>query len=147
MGCSSLLGILELGLIRQIRKLFLFPLKAFWKSLTLERTFFQTPNSWPMNDRADPLDGWAIGDVNNASSGASLDLYGKLFIYLRDEFSKFLNRFTIVKMDFQLYCIDVKELAQHLDQKTYDRIEVRPFCKYATCSSNTLGLKHHRRRS
>jgi hypothetical protein len=99
-----------------------------------------------MNDKSDPLDGWPIGDVNKTSSGATLDIYGKLFCYLRDEFSKFLNRLTSVKIEFQLYCLDVKKLAPHLDQKTYNRIEVRPFHKCAISSSNTTGLEHHRRR-
>jgi hypothetical protein len=129
MACYYLLDTLELGLICQIRAL--CPLQNWLKPLTLERTFFQTPTVWPMNDRSDPLYGWPIGDVNKASSGAILDIYGKLFSYLRDEFGKFLNRLTSVKIEFQLYCLDVKELAPHLDQKTYNRIEVRPSHKCA----------------
>jgi hypothetical protein len=77
-----------------------------------------------MNDKADPLDGWPIRDVSKMPSRATLDMYGKLFVYLRTEFSKFLDRLTTVKIDFQLYCLDVKELPPHLEQKTYNRIEV-----------------------
>ncbi|KAF2875898.1 hypothetical protein BDV95DRAFT_285156 [Massariosphaeria phaeospora] len=87
-------------------------------------TFFQTANSWPMNDKADPLDGWSIGDVNKTSHTASLDVYGKLFIYLRDEFGKFLHRLNSGKSDFHLHRLDVRELPPHLNANTYNRIEV-----------------------
>jgi hypothetical protein len=89
----------------------------------MKRTLFQT-REWPLDDRADPLNGWPIGEVNKKSSGATLDLYGKLFVYLRDEFSKFLSRLINVKIDFQLYGLDVKELPPHLEQNKYNRIEV-----------------------
>ncbi|KAF2644956.1 hypothetical protein P280DRAFT_504434 [Massarina eburnea CBS 473.64] len=87
-------------------------------------TLFQTPNHWPMDDKADPLDGWSIGGVNKMSTSATLDMYGKLFSYLRDEFSKFLDRLSKVKIDFQLYHLDVKDLPPHLDKEAYNRIEV-----------------------
>ncbi|KAF2714991.1 hypothetical protein K504DRAFT_395900 [Pleomassaria siparia CBS 279.74] len=87
-------------------------------------TLFQTPNSWPMDDKADPLAGWCIRDVNKMSSRATLDLYGNLFAYLRDELGKFLDRLVSVKIDFQLYCLDVRDLPPHLDHKAYNRIEV-----------------------
>ncbi|KAF2792338.1 hypothetical protein K505DRAFT_307801 [Melanomma pulvis-pyrius CBS 109.77] len=87
-------------------------------------TFFQTSNVWPLGDQADPLSGWSIADVVETPSLAANDWYGKLFIHLRDEFSKFLERLRLVKINFTLLNVDAKELPIYLDRNTYARIEV-----------------------
>ncbi|KAJ0423532.1 hypothetical protein BJY00DRAFT_321672 [Aspergillus carlsbadensis] len=55
-------------------------------------TFFLPPYVWPMDDKADPLDGWPIREVARVQTMAKEDLYGKLYIYLRKVFQKFLDR-------------------------------------------------------
>jgi hypothetical protein len=131
MVCSYPLDIPGLGILHRIRTFFPFqnlPLQL----LTSERTLFQTPNTWPMDDKADPLNGWSITDVHKVSSRAAFDLYGKLFAYLHTEFTKFLDHLVTVKVDFQLYCLDVRSLTPLLEQNTYNRIEVCPLIKEPT---------------
>ena len=86
--------------------------------------FFQSSNAWPMDDKADPLAGWPIWEVRHAPSTASQDVYGKLFVYLREAIGKFLRSLDTGTTDFELYNLDAKELPQHLYQDWYDRIEV-----------------------
>jgi hypothetical protein len=93
-----------------------------------------------MDDKVNPLDGWSFGDVIKTPSRATHDLYGKLFAYLHAEFSKFLGRLTTVKIDFELYSLDVFELPPHLQQNTYNRIEVRPVIKALTTSTRLPSL-------
>ncbi len=100
------------------------------RGIDFDRTFFQTSNVWPLDDKADPLSGWPIADVVETTSRAANDWYGKLFIHLRDEFSKFLARLRLVKINFTLLNVDAKELPIYLDRNTYARIEVRsPFSR------------------
>lgn len=77
-----------------------------------------------MDDKADPLAGWALWEVSRTPSNASNDAYGKLFVYLREVMQKFLRRLATGSATFELYNIDVRELPEHLASEIYDRIEV-----------------------
>jgi hypothetical protein len=94
--------------------------------LTLGRTFFQEPGEWPLMDSADPLDGWLHADYMPYTPIAKADVYGGLFYFLRDIFSKFSNRVRNTSILFQLYSMDAEELPEYLPQdgKAFDRIEV-----------------------
>ena len=77
-----------------------------------------------MDDQADPLTGWPIWEVRKRPCIASQDIYGKLFEYLKDVMSNFLERLSIGNVDFELYRMDAEELSHHLTANSYDRIEV-----------------------
>lgn len=77
-----------------------------------------------MDDKADPLDGWPIEDIEQTASPAVNDLYGKLATYLRRTISKMLERLTAVKVHFQVYNMDARDLPGHLKEHSYARIEV-----------------------
>ncbi|KAF5679612.1 monoterpene epsilon-lactone hydrolase [Fusarium heterosporum] len=89
-------------------------------------TIFQEDTSaWPMFDDADPLVGWPALDVEGTSSGpAKFDIYGKLFYYLRSILRDFLDRMNVLKVDFRLLQVDARRTPKHLEDKTFDRIEV-----------------------
>jgi hypothetical protein len=53
---------------------------------------------WPLNDKADPLDGWPIAHVSKTVAKATQDLYGNLYIYLLEEFCRFLARIATVNV-------------------------------------------------
>ncbi|KAI3324399.1 hypothetical protein HD806DRAFT_522187 [Xylariaceae sp. AK1471] len=93
-------------------------------------TFFQGPGFWPFDDKADPLSGWRIDEVNQTPSHAAEDLYGRLFIYLREVFDKFLRRLVTGNLHFELHNVDARELSKHLDAKKYARIEVSNICDF-----------------
>ena len=77
-----------------------------------------------MDDKADPSGGWPILDVQQTSSPAPRDWYGKLFIYLHDVLKRFLDRLEKIRISFDLYNVDVKELPQHLEPNKYSKLEV-----------------------
>jgi hypothetical protein len=79
---------------------------------------------WPVCDKADPSDGWPIMEVQQTPYPATRDWYGKLFFYIHNELSKFLERLGKLQVSFNLYNVDVKELPLHLEPATYARIEV-----------------------
>lgn len=53
------------------------------------------------------------------------DCYGELFAYLQDTFCAFLPRVGQVSVDFEMHCMDFKELPQYLGKDKNPRIEVR----------------------
>jgi hypothetical protein len=77
-----------------------------------------------MDDKSDPSDGWPILDIQQTSSPASNDWYGKLFIYLHNLLERFLERLKEIQVSFDLYNVDVNELSQYLKSDRYSRIEV-----------------------
>lgn len=77
-----------------------------------------------MDDKADQLDGWPIQYIEQTASPAVNDLYGKLAPYLRRTISKMLERLTAVKVHFQVYNMDARDLPGHLKEHSYARIEV-----------------------
>ncbi|KEY72821.1 hypothetical protein S7711_04410 [Stachybotrys chartarum IBT 7711] len=95
------------------------------------RTGFDTPNPvvfqsserWLMDDKRDPLDGWPVSDVRRKQSVAVDDCYGELFAYLQDTFGAFLSRLGEINVDFEIHCLDVKELPEYLGKDRYTRIE------------------------
>lgn len=82
-----------------------------------------------MDDQADPLAGWSHWEVHHTPSTASHDVYGKLFIHLREVMQKFLRRLATGKTNFELYHVDVGRLPQYLTRDIYDRIEVSTLVK------------------
>jgi len=104
-------------------------------------TLFHNSQSWPMYDKADPSDGWLPLDVQQASSAAQRDWYGKLFIYLHSVFHRFLDRLGTIRVSFDLYNVNVNELPQHLESDKYSRIEVANICDAGYIGiRNTLSL-------
>lgn len=79
---------------------------------------------WPMDDKADPLNGWPIWEVRHTQSPVMGDLYGKLFIYLRVRFKVFLKRLATTRIDFEMRNVDARDLRQYLESDKYARIEV-----------------------
>lgn len=78
-----------------------------------------------MKDNADPLHGWSLEEVSNTTSGAATaDLYGKLFIYLRNMLRAFLSRIRNSKISFKLLHLDASSLPGHLDNDSFSRIDV-----------------------
>lgn len=92
--------------------------------ITPFRTLFQDAKAWPLCDRADPLAGWDIREVDRIITPAREDLYGKLFVYLYDMFNNFQNRLGIINISFELYSLDVRDLSKYLETDRYSRIEV-----------------------
>ncbi|KAJ5890842.1 uncharacterized protein N7473_007070 [Penicillium subrubescens] len=87
-------------------------------------TFFQTDDTWPMRDNADPLHGWSLGEVFSTTSGAATaDTYGKLFYYLRGLLHSFLDRIFELKVSFKLLHLDAADLPDHLDEDSFSRID------------------------
>ncbi|KAF7175088.1 hypothetical protein CNMCM7691_006492 [Aspergillus felis] len=88
-------------------------------------TFFQSANTWPMNDNADPLHGWSLDEVSATSTGpATTDIYGKLFFYIRGMLRSFLGRLPSLKLSFELFQLDAARLPDHLENNSFSRIEV-----------------------
>ena len=78
-----------------------------------------------MDDKADPSDEWPTLDVQQTSSPALRDWYGKLFIHLHGVLERFLERLKKIRISFDLYNVDVNELPEHLEFDKCSRIEVR----------------------
>lgn len=86
------------------------------------RTLFQNPK-WPMDDKADPMNGWAIAAVDGVSWPASRDVYGKLYKHLEATLTRFVTALRNIRVSFDLLNVDVRDLPRHLDG-AYSRIEV-----------------------
>ncbi|KAL7909005.1 hypothetical protein GGI35DRAFT_493828 [Trichoderma velutinum] len=88
-------------------------------------TLFHVPDSWPMADCADPLQGWSLKDVEDSPSGpATADIYGKLLNHIRTVLRAFLIHLSDSKISFQLFCAEFEELSTLLDHGSFNRIEV-----------------------
>jgi hypothetical protein len=83
-----------------------------------------------MPDSADPLDGWKLSEVLEEPHHAKDDLYGLLYLHVRQHLLKFCERLHNLKLDVSLFCMDALNLPSRLeelhDEKRYDRIEVCP---------------------
>ncbi|KAK4148361.1 hypothetical protein C8A00DRAFT_39095, partial [Chaetomidium leptoderma] len=86
-------------------------------------TLFQDANTWLMDDKANPLDGWPIWEVLHQSWGAKEDWYGKLYAYLHHVLGRFLERLATSSVSFEMHCLDARELKNHLGRDQYTRIE------------------------
>ncbi|KAL7804936.1 hypothetical protein V8C44DRAFT_369117 [Trichoderma aethiopicum] len=88
-------------------------------------TMYQTANTWPMHDSADPLNGWSPKDVEDTSSGAATaDIYGKLFYHLRSLVRSFLLHLSKLRVSFRLFQVDFSDLQNHVEPNHFSRIEV-----------------------
>ncbi|KFY28454.1 hypothetical protein V493_02929 [Pseudogymnoascus sp. VKM F-4281 (FW-2241)] len=88
-------------------------------------TLFQTADTWPLHDNADPLNGWSLKEVEDSSSGpASADIYGKLFYYIHQELRTFLLRLSGLEVSFRLFQVNAADLPDHLENDSFSRIEV-----------------------
>lgn len=85
---------------------------------------FQTGDCWPFDDKSDPMAGWCIRDVYEIPWKPSCDMYGKLFVYLREEFQAFLQRLSSLNLRLELFNVDATTLPQLLVPQSYDRVEV-----------------------
>src|SRR5258707_1357550 len=98
--------------------------------LTDYRTFFQTTDTWPMRDNADPLNGWSTNEVEDTSSGpATADIYGKLFYHVRAVVRAFLLRLSGLQVSFRLFQVDASDLPDYLEAGSFSRIEVRRYSR------------------
>ncbi|KAI9875688.1 MAG: hypothetical protein M1830_008116 [Pleopsidium flavum] len=92
-------------------------------------TFYQTKDSWPLKDSADPLEGWPIDEVIQKAPPAKNDIYGSLFFYLQDVLSQFCRQIGRLRLSIQLFQVDALELPDILNQSvmgqgSFDRIEL-----------------------
>jgi hypothetical protein len=82
-------------------------------------------NFWPMADSADPIEGWANGDVLATFSGpASRDLYGKLYYYVKDILQSFHHRMSSLECNIQMFSVDAQGPSSHLQESSLARIDV-----------------------
>ncbi|KAF7552086.1 hypothetical protein G7046_g7521 [Stylonectria norvegica] len=89
-------------------------------------TIFQSGDTWPMQDSADPLDGWNRVDILATPSGpAKADVTGKLYYYLRGILASFRNRSQELDVTFRLFNLDAQALPLHLEEEkeTFARID------------------------
>ena len=126
MGYFFHLGTIESVSTVRIRK-YVAPMSQEFglRSCQFARTFYFPPYVWPMDDKADPLDGWPIREVARVQTMAKKDIYGKLYIYLQGVFQKFLDRLAGVEIDFDLLNMDAIQLPTTLQENKYARVEVR----------------------
>lgn len=124
MGCFFHLGTIESVSTVRIRTYMLMPQEFGLPFFFVARTFYFPPYVWPMDDKADPLNGWPIREVARVQTMAKEDLYGKLYLYLQDVFQKFLDRLARVGIDFELLNMDAIELPANLQKNKYARVEV-----------------------
>ena len=112
MGCSLRLEPRAQSLLLLIRRWsFAF---IDWCWYFLYRTLFLRDDCWPFNDKADPSDGWSSRVVQQVKWPSSRDWYGKLSMYIRHKLEKFLSRLESHCINFDLYCMDARELPSHI---------------------------------
>ncbi|KAL4749304.1 hypothetical protein BDW72DRAFT_214109 [Aspergillus terricola var. indicus] len=88
-------------------------------------TIYDSSNTWPMRDNADPRHGWPAEDIERTSTGAATaDIYGKLFYYLRGIISSFLTRLHSLSASLQVLQVDAASLPDYLDPEPFSRIDV-----------------------
>lgn len=98
------------------------------------RMFFHTSRNWPMPDSADPRTSWDLLDVctgaYTANYPAKNDLYGMLFIYLRETLLGFCRQISKRDVNLRLLSIDSLSLPTYFNQlgehPRFDRIDVTP---------------------
>ncbi|KAF7519618.1 hypothetical protein PCG10_009904 [Penicillium crustosum] len=115
------------------------------------RKEFDTPNpilfsasrSWPMPDSADPRSSWDIREVctgaYTANYPAKNDLYGMLFIHLRETFLRFCRQLRKRNITIRLISIDTLSLPGYfkkLEHPGFDRIET-----YINAEKDVLGIE------
>ncbi|KAK5701102.1 hypothetical protein LTR17_022899 [Elasticomyces elasticus] len=87
-------------------------------------TLFQA-QEWPLKDSADPLDGWHLSELLKTKYGkADKDIYGKLYISVRQMLSASMSKLYTHRHIFELYNLNATELPNHCAEDTFARIEV-----------------------
>ena len=82
-----------------------------------------------MMDHADPLDGWPMNELMQFAKPAKNDLYGALYRYLTELFTRFCQRLKSVNIHLQVNQVDAIALKDTLElpkgpEHLFDRIEV-----------------------
>ncbi|KAJ5383863.1 hypothetical protein N7517_001774 [Penicillium concentricum] len=106
-------------------------------------TLFHASHSWPIPDTADPRSSWNLLDVCNgaytASHAAKNDLYGLLFIYLRETILGFCRQIVKRDISIRLLSVDSLELPKRFKGSSgypgFDRVET-----YVTAERDVLGI-------
>ncbi|KAJ9663962.1 hypothetical protein H2201_005444 [Coniosporium apollinis] len=89
-------------------------------------TFFQSKDSWPMVDAADPLDGWSMAEILRKAPLARNDTYRGLFLLVQDTLQRFCQRIENLQVKFQLFHDDALALPNMIEdgQHSFDRIKL-----------------------
>ncbi|KAI6349206.1 hypothetical protein MCOR25_010692 [Pyricularia grisea] len=89
-------------------------------------TLFQTDDTWPLRDNADPFNGWLWRDIHATPSGpATADIYGKLFCHVQNVLASFLRRLSSLTAVFQLLQVNARDLEGYIGAgKSFNRIKV-----------------------
>lgn len=121
-----LLGMIEPHLDIRTRKHQRHQLSGYRLTLDEISSTFYLPSSdvWPMDDRSDPLNGWPIQEVVRVQTIATEDIYGKLYVYLRDLFERFLSRLAQMEVNFELRSAHPTELLRIFQVNKFARIDV-----------------------
>ncbi|KAK9782094.1 putative MYND-type zinc finger protein samB [Seiridium cardinale] len=104
----------------------LLPFSAARDAFILPNPTIFVSGSWPLADSADPLDGWALGDVKKTDSGAATnDIYGKLYYHLLGLLSSVHGRLRDTRISIQMKneCIRHFFGDTSLQKSRFDRIE------------------------
>jgi hypothetical protein len=112
------------------------PASHFWykvgQTADTFRTLFHANRTWPMPDFADPRTSWDLLEVSNgaytAGHIAKNDLYGKLYVHIRETLLRFCQQLEKRDIRLKLLCVDSDKLPEHYDlsgpRRKFDRIEV-----------------------
>lgn len=84
-----------------------------------------------MADSSDPLDGWTYSEIMKTAGPAKNDLYGGLYIYVKNLLLRFCEGLSRLLIRFHLTHAGISQLPGILEQhgvtrNSFDRIEV-PF--------------------
>lgn len=82
-----------------------------------------------MLDSADPLEGWSMDEVMRKLPSAKNDIYGGLYLYLRDFLTRFCKKVADISFDVQMFHLDAVDLPgtfrkDGITENSFDRIEV-----------------------
>lgn len=92
--------------------------------LTSSRTLFWA-SAWPVEISSDPLHGWDLPQVlGTRSGGATNDIYGKLYYYLKNVFASFHRVLSSRKTHLHLLQSPTEDLAKCLQKGTFARVEI-----------------------
>ncbi|KAJ5164212.1 uncharacterized protein N7500_006042 [Penicillium coprophilum] len=106
-------------------------------------TIFSASHSWPMPDNADPRTSWNLLEIcdgpHAAGYAAKNDLYGMIFIHLRETILEFCRQISKRDISIRLLSIDSLELPKYFNESSghpgFDRIE-----SYVTAEKDVLGI-------
>ena len=106
----------------------LLPLGAVNAHFNITNGFLLHPESgWVLPDSANPLCGWSIQQVLESGARAKVpenDLFGAMFLHVREKLSQFVDKLDRLKISFHLYDKDAIKLARDLDVSSFLRVDV-----------------------